>query len=502
MGNESSELRLLLEELLAIRNEVYREGNVLYDSWEEQIKRRDFIPGARNLAYYLAVRRHDLRRLQKRLAPWGVSSLGMLESRVMATLDSVITTIGRCAGLQTTGIDYPSLAEFTLGERLLQANTRTAFGPKPVRRYTRIMVTLEAEAADNYSFVKTLLENGMDAARINCAHDDPAVWAKMIEHVRAAEREVGRSCKIIMDIAGPKLRIGRILTAKQEPRVKRGECIFLTERENLTDFCGLDIAANCNIGSLLSYVAAGDLVRIDDGHIEGVVEEKREEGLVIRVNKVYNDKGAKLKKDKGLNFPGLQADAGILTDKDREHLAFVCRHADIVACSFVRNAEDIGMIQRALDEQLAKTPGRELGLMIKVETMEAVHAFPSLLVAGAGSSPFSVMIARGDLAAEAGYERLAALQEEILWISEAAHIPVVWATQVLENLVKTGIPTRAEMTDAAIGAKAECVMLNKGEHIHDAVLVLDHVLRDIARHRHKKTVRLKALPMAQALWEK
>ena len=498
MEKESNELNALLKELLTIRNEVYREGNALYASWQGEIKRRAFIPGARNLAYYLAVRKHDLRGLQKRLAPWGVSSLGMLESRVMATLDSVITTIGRCVGKNVPGIDYPSLETFTQGERLLQKNTRNAFGKAPAGRYTRIMVTLATEAADNYPFVQLLLENGVDAVRINCAHDDPAVWEKMIGHIRKAEAEVHRPCKIIMDVAGPKLRIGRILTAKQEPRVKRGERVFLTERESLNDFCGLDVAVNCNIGALVSHIAVGDLVRIDDGHIEGAVEEKCAEGLVVRVEKVYNDKGAKLKKDKGINFPGLHDDSDILTDKDRAHLSFVCRHADIVACSFVRNAADIVVVQRALAEQTE----REIGLMVKIETMEAVRAFPSLLVAGAGSSPFSVMIARGDLAAEAGYERLAALQEEILWISEAAYIPVVWATQVLENLVKTGIPTRAEITDAAIGAKAECVMLNKGEHIHDAVLVLDHVLRDIARHRHKKTVRLKALPMAQALWEK
>lgn len=498
MGNESKELNALLDELLAIRGMVYRDGNDLYASWQEKIEWRGFIPGARNLAYYLAVRKHDLRSLQKRLAPWGVSSLGMLESRVLATLDSVITTVGRCVGKKLPDIDYPSLDDFTQGERLLQENTQAAFGKEPAGRYTRIMVTLATEAAESYPFVKALVENGMDAARINCAHDDPDLWQKMIANIRKAETDVGRPCRIVMDVAGPKLRIGRVLTAKPEPRVKCGEHIFLTDREELADFCGLDVVAHCNIGAVVPHVAVGDLVRIDDGHIEGTVAEKRSDGLIVRIDKVYNTKGAKIKKDKGLNFPGLQADIDILTDRDREHLAFVCRYADIVACSFVRTAADIAVIQRAM----ANYPGRKPGLMVKVETLEAVRAFPTLLVAGAGRSPFSVMIARGDLAAEAGYERLAALQEEILWISEAAHIPVVWATQVLENMVKTGIPTRAEITDAAIGAKAECVMLNKGEHIHDAVLVLDHVLKDIARHRHKKTVRLKALPMAEALWKK
>ncbi|MBY8910935.1 hypothetical protein K6L05_14375, partial [Salinicoccus roseus] len=87
----------------------------------------------------------------------------------------------------------------------------------------------------------------------------------------------------------------------------------------------------------------------------------------------------------------------------------------------------------------------------------------------AGSRPFGVMLARGDLAVEIGYERLSEIQEELLWICEAAHVPVIWATQVVESLVKTGIPTRSEISDVVAGSRAECIMLNKGEYIADGV---------------------------------
>ena len=103
------------------------------------------------------------------------------------------------------------------------------------------------------------------------------------------------------------------------------------------------------------------------------------------------------------------------------------------------------------------------------------------------------MIARGDLAVEVGYQRLAEIQEEILWLCEAAHIPVIWATQVLENLVKKGIPSRAEMTDAAMGERAECVMLNKGPFILEAVTILDDVLSRMQAHQIKKSPQLRAL---------
>ena len=109
------------------------------------------------------------------------------------------------------------------------------------------------------------------------------------------------------------------------------------------------------------------------------------------------------------------------------------------------------------------------------------------------------MIARGDLAIECGYERLAEVQEEILWICEAAHVPVIWATQVLENLAKSGQPSRAEITDAAMGERAECVMLNKGPHILEAVDVLDDILRRMQAHQTKKQAMLRELRLAHAL---
>ena len=106
------------------------------------------------------------------------------------------------------------------------------------------------------------------------------------------------------------------------------------------------------------------------------------------------------------------------------------------------------------------------------------------------------MIARGDLAVECGYERLAEVQEEILWICEAAHLPVIWATQVLQSLAKKSQPSRAEITDAAMGERAECVMLNKGPHIVAAVCVLDNILRRMQAHQSKKSSRLRRLHLS------
>ena len=116
-----------------------------------------------------------------------------------------------------------------------------------------------------------------------------------------------------------------------------------------------------------------------------------------------------------------------------------------------------------------------------------------MLLAAMRTPCCGVMIARGDLAVECGFERLAEVQEEILWICEAAHVPVIWATQVLETLAKKGMPSRAEITDAAMGERAECVMLNKGPHITEAMRTLHDILRRMQAHQSKKRPLLRAL---------
>lgn len=148
---------------------------------------------------------------------------------------------------------------------------------------------------------------------------------------------------------------------------------------------------------------------------------------------------------------------------------------------------------RRLRAELAARGASTLGLMLKIETQRGFAALPSILLAAMEGPTAGVMIARGDLAVECGYERLAEVQEEMLWACEAAHLPVVWATQVLETLARTGRPSRAEITDAAMGERAECVMLNKGPHIMDAIRMLDDILRRMQEHQSKKRPLLRAL---------
>jgi pyruvate kinase len=153
---------------------------------------------------------------------------------------------------------------------------------------------------------------------------------------------------------------------------------------------------------------------------------------------------------------------------------------------------------RKLLVRLSELGGELLGVILKIETRKAFDNLPRLILAAMRIRAVGVMIARGDLAVECGYQRLAEIQEEILWVCEAAHVPVIWATQVLENLAKTGMPSRSEITDAAMGERAECVMLNKGPYVVNAVAILDDILKRMQAHQEKKRSMLRKLHLASS----
>jgi pyruvate kinase len=480
----------LLAALLALRQVVREEGQRLYERWRPAIQRRAFRPGAQNLAHYLVLRQHDIRPLQAALRPWGLSSLGRSESRVLPNLDAVAATLGMLSGAEPAWLpDRPPQRAFFRGERLLRRATDEVLGPEPANRGVRIMVTFPTEAAGDYALVRALMERGMDCARINCAHDTPDAWRAMVAHVRRAERETGRRCRVLMDLGGPKVRTGPV-TAPKGTRLVRGDTMLLTRNE-ADPISDAPVRAVCQAPEVLDQVAVGAPVWLDDGKLGAVVEARQPAGLVLRVTRAPA-KGYKLRPEKGVNFPDTDLSVTPLTDKDRADLAVVVAEADMVGYSFVQTADDIALLREELARHLA--PGRPpLAIIAKIETRRAVANLPELIVQAAARQPFGVMIARGDLAVEIGFERLAEIQEEVLWLCEAAHVPVIWATQVMEDFVKDGTPSRGEVTDAAMSARAECVMLNKGPYIVEAVSVVNDVLVRMQGHLHKKTPQLRAL---------
>jgi pyruvate kinase len=492
---------VLLDALKLLREDVWREGQSIFEEWRPLITRRSFLFSGLNLACYLALRRRDLRTLQAALPHWGLSSLGRSEARVMENLDAVIATLTSIVNeyLPITEQDItdrrPSRHAFNRGQRMLEHNATIALGPERPNRRVRIMVTMPTIAADpiqGFEFVADLLERGMSVARINCAHDDAEAWSSMVDNIRRASEATGLPCKIMMDLAGPKVRTTAINRIKGEKTAFVGEHILLTRGEEVTRD-DVEFQTGCTLPDAIDQVTVGAQVWFDDGKIGAVVEKVVPEGLLLRITDA-SPKGTKLRPKKGINFPRTQLKLSPLTSKDLEDLAFVVEHADAIGYSFVQEPEDILLLQEEISKRVRHAAdANRLTVIAKIETQRAVTNLPQLIAHAASRHPFGVMIARGDLAVEIGYVRLAEMQEQIMWICEAAHVPVIWATQVLESYAKSGIPSRAEVTDAAMAERAECVMLNKGPHIDVVVTMLDDVLTRMHAHQIKKTPQLRSL---------
>jgi pyruvate kinase len=460
----------------------------------------------------------------------------------------------------------------------------------------------------------------MNIMRINCAHDGPAEWLRMVENLRAAQKETGQTCKTAFDLAGPKLRTGPVSPSPGIIRWKplrndlgqvtrsayitfcsenypsgdetvgipvkgsifrqaqagytieltdtrgrartllvveadRSSCVCTNDRtgyviegtklqlyrdkellyedevgtlpevehslllsvgddllltpeevagkpaeqeEGEVDYKPAQIG--CSLSTVFRDAKPGERIFFDDGKIEGVIRAVHNQGIESRLEiKITNAANgtAKLRAEKGINLPDTKLSISALTPKDREDLEFATKYGDLVSLSFVRRPEDVAELIRALDSHGAK----QTEIILKIENRAAVEDLPRiLLTAMARPAETAVMVARGDLGVEIGFERMAEIQEQILWICEAAHVPVIWATQVLESLVKRGLPSRAEVTDAAMSGRAECVMLNKGPHILLALDFLRDVLCRMESHQTKKSALMRKLSVAEKAW--
>jgi pyruvate kinase len=274
-----------------------------------------------------------------------------------------------------------------------------------------------------------------------------------------------------------------ILTRSIEP----GRPAQYNEKNELTSPARIGVT----LSEFFGCVRPGEPIWLDDGKIGGTISAVDSNQVTVEIKQAPAG-GAKLGAEKGINVPETNLRVSSLTEDDLKALEFIVKHADILGYSFVRTEDDV----RHLRERLAQLGAENLGILLKIETRQGFENLPGLLLAAMRSRAVGVMIARGDLAVECGYQRLAEAQEEILWISEAAHLPVIWATQVLESLARTGMPSRSEITDAAMGERAECVMLNKGPYVVEAVKTLDDILRRMQAHQEKKRSMLRKLRIA------
>jgi pyruvate kinase len=286
---------------------------------------------------------------------------------------------------------------------------------------------------------------------------------------------------------------GRVGALPRHPRVLNvslGDHVLLTESGDSDDLA--PHVLTLPEPGILAQIRAGERVVLDDGKLVAIVEIVRDDGLLCRVTQALKSP-ARLRTGKGIAFPESHISLSELGPQDATALEFALRHADGVGLSFVGTAGDVARIGESLGR--AGRPG--FAMILKLETRGAIQNLAPILFEALRHDSVGLMIARGDLAVELSFEKLAEMQEEILWFGEACHLPVIWATQVLDSVAHTGLATRAEVTDAAMSVRAECVMLNKGPHIGTAVRMLADIIGKMEAHQYKKRSLYRPLAVAR-----
>lgn len=446
-----------------------------------------------NLLNYLTFRSFDLRELQHHLGYLGLSRMARAEAHILASLQSTSFYLKSLLGSK---VKWPKNHTISIkqSEKQLQSNTELIFGMTPKRRPQRIMVTMPGFTAEDEEIITKMIVAGMNIARINCAHDDETVWQKIIDNIKRCDERLGTETVIAMDIPGPKIRTGEL---EKAILIRPGDKLRLSRAPLKGAPAAYDENANllspaiiaCTLPEVFDYLKPEDRIYFDDGIIKGKILSVEQDFATIQILRA-GDNGVKLKMDKGINFPDSKLKIHGLTQTDKTHLKFISAHADIVNFSFVNTKEDVEEMHEELD-----TLGSldDLGIVYKIETQEAYNNLVPILLEAMKAPIVGVMIARGDLAIESGWNQIGNIQKEMLAICNACHVPIIWATQVLENLAKKGLPSRSEITDAVTATKAECIMLNKGPYILQAIQLLDQIMVNMEDYQDKNAPMLPKL---------
>jgi pyruvate kinase len=536
-----------------------------------------------NMRHYLRLRQKDNTELQDRLTRLGLSSLGRSQPHILYSLDLIVEMLSRCQNIEFQNSE--NVLSIDEAEEIM-AKRAMIFGGEPrvkKRAETKIMLTLPSEAAKEPSMIEEFANAGVGIFRINTAHDGPKEWGIMASKIAELNQNLHpqNKLKIYVDLAGPKIRTGKIRKVKAKIKLKAGTNLYITKKtdndsfenaysievepefykkakkedeihlctpgekerrlkvlsvekdyiicelnkkitleensrltikskkniyetgilnlpevteeirlfEGDTLFLSIDeitgygasrdkndeivepAAIFCTQKEFTKDAKVGDKVFIDDGKIGLIVIQKQNNGLLCKVVQ-SKAKGETLKEEKGINFPDSKTLVDAITDEDRKNLEYVLEYADIIGISFAQSDKDI----IALKDILRANNKEHIAIVAKIETKLAVKNLPSILEALMYHEFGGIMIARGDLAIEVEFENMSYLQEEILDLCEAAHTPVIFATQVLENQMKNNLPSRAEITDAAFAQRADCVMLNKGPFAINTIKKLEFIL--------------------------
>jgi pyruvate kinase len=334
-------------------------------------------------------------------------------------------------------------------------------------RRAKIVCTL-GPATDSPERIRQLVRAGMDVARLNMSHGDHSEQEERYREVRAAADEVGRGVGVLVDLQGPKIRLGRFADGSAE--LRPGDGFRITTR----DVAGDGSICSTTYSGLPGDVAPGDQILIDDGNVRLHVEKVGDTDVETVV-----EIGGKVSNNKGINLPGVAVSVPALSEKDIEDLRWALHlRADWIALSFVRSAGDVEDVRRVMKEE-----GELVPLIAKVEKPQAMENLEEIVDAFDG-----FMVARGDLGVEMPLENVPLAQKRIIELARRNAKPVIVATQMLESMVSAPRPTRAEASDVANAVLdgADAVMLSGetsvGAYPIGAVSTMARIVNTVEEH--------------------
>ena len=341
------------------------------------------------------------------------------------------------------------------------------------KKKTKIVTTIGPASSDAV-IMSNLIKAGANVFRLNFSHGDYEGFEKIFEEKKKAVEKVGEEVAILQDLCGPKIRIGDFDSEKVT--LEDGADFTITVEDIVGDVSRVSI----NYKTLNEELKKDNRILLDDGKVELLVEE-------IDGNEIHTKviRGGTIRGRRGVNLPGAYLKTSSLTEKDRKDVEFGMKlGVDFVGLSFVRTVDDVNMLRDILEK------GKSFAKIIsKIETEEAVDNFDAILEASDG-----IMVARGDLAVEIPAERVPMVQKMIIKKCREAGKPVITATQMLESMITTGVPTRAEVSDVAnaILDGTDAVMLSAetatGDYPVDAVKVMTKVAHEVEAHFPAETV--------------
>ena len=334
---------------------------------------------------------------------------------------------------------------------------------RPRSRKVKILATL-GPASSKPEMIKKLMLAGADAFRINMSHGDQKSKAKLVDAIRALEKELKRPTTIVFDLQGPKLRVGSFEGGSA--LLEKGKKVVLDRQNKPGDATRFELPHP----ELFAAVGPGDRLLVDDGKVRLKVVEAGEQKIVAEVMV-----GGTVSNNKGVNVPDVVVPIPALTEKDRSDLQFALEQgADWIALSFVQRPEDVAEARSLIGEKAA--------LMAKIEKPAAIDRLIDIIALADG-----VMVARGDLGVELPPEQVPPLQNRIVASARQFGKPVVVATQMLESMITSPTPTRAEVSDVAtaIYDGADAVMLSAesaaGKYPIEAVTMMDRIANSVER---------------------